>query len=349
MIKASARITTCIILFFVMNLSGCHGSEPVPAIGDDATTPDQYASIGLVGSKDDVTTQTMGGTVLMGGGTDVDNAIRWMIERSGGGDFVVIRATGSTGYNNYIMELGEVNSVETLLINSREKAERKAVGDRIREAEAVFIAGGDQWNYVSYWKDSEVSDALRYLIEEKKVPIGGTSAGCAILSELIFDAENGSVISEEALANPYRDLVSLSKSFISLPYLENTVADQHYSQRDRLGRHVAFMARLSIDFSITNPKGIGVDERTAVCIDDEGNATVFGGGHAYFLIGNGPAPEIIEAGSPLTWNANESAVRAYIFQGAVSGREVFNLEIWPTTSPQEFWFVENGTFTRRQP
>ena len=48
-----------------------------------------------VGNANDVTTTSTGGTVLMGGGTDVDAAFQWMCGRSGNGDFLVIRATGS--------------------------------------------------------------------------------------------------------------------------------------------------------------------------------------------------------------------------------------------------------------
>lgn len=143
-------------------------------------------SIGLVGDSTDVKTETEFGVVLMGGSTDVDEALQWMIRKSGGGDFVIIRASGSTGYNDYIKELGNANSVETLLIDSHEKSQRKTTGDQIRNAEALFIAGGDQSNYVKFWKDTEVSEAIRFLIDVKKVPIGGTSAGCAVLSDYIF-------------------------------------------------------------------------------------------------------------------------------------------------------------------
>src|ERR1051326_8459304 len=44
------------------------------------------------------------GLVLMGGGTDVDAAFQWMCERAGGGDFVVIRTTGTDAYNPYIQQ-----------------------------------------------------------------------------------------------------------------------------------------------------------------------------------------------------------------------------------------------------
>ena len=304
-----------------------------------------HASIGRVGSSKDTVTQTEAGFVLAGGGKDQDAAMRWMIARSGGGDFIIIRSSGSIGYNDYLYEMGGLNSVETLMIDSREKAMRKQVGKRIREAEALFIAGGDQWNYVNYWKDSKVSEAIKFLIEEKKIPIGGTSAGCAVLSNYIFDAQHDTALSKDALSNPYTKAVSVSKSFIQLPFLENTIADQHYSQRERQGRHVVFMARMAKDFKIKKPKGIGVDERTAVCIDKDGNALVIGEGTAHFLISNREA-DACESGKPLQWKKN--SIRDYIFQGSEAGTSAFNLKKWPKTKPNEYWLVIDGVLQRNK-
>jgi len=70
-----------------------------------------------VGNSSDITTTTTPGIVLMGGGTDVDAAFQWMCGRSGGGDFLVIRATGTDAYNPYIQQLCPgINSVATLII-----------------------------------------------------------------------------------------------------------------------------------------------------------------------------------------------------------------------------------------
>src|SRR5215470_8612108 len=52
-----------------------------------------------VGIASDVATSTTAGTVLMDGGTGVDAAFQWTCERSGNGDFLVIRATGTDAYN----------------------------------------------------------------------------------------------------------------------------------------------------------------------------------------------------------------------------------------------------------
>lgn len=323
--------------FLSLWLVSCNAQEnPTPN-----NPPKKTISLGITGDQADVTVPTSLGIVLMGGSTDVDQAFGWMIDRAKGGDFVVIRASGSTGYNNYIKGLGDLNSVETLLIDSREKANLNEARDKIRNAEALFIAGGDQANYVNYWADTEVSRAIQYLIDEKKVPIGGTSAGCAVLSEIIFDAKNGSIISTEALQNPYNPLLSISESFIKIPYLTNTITDQHYTQRDRHGRHIAFMARMMKDNGI-NARGIGVDERTAVCIDADGNALVFGSNKAYFIINNGAVPESCLPGTPLTWVQNQEALRVYIFQGSTTGKPAFNVNEWPTGAPNQFWYSENG-------
>ena len=59
------------------------------------------------------------GLALMGGGTDVDAAFQWMCQRAGGGDFVVIRTTGTDAYNPYIQQLcPQMDSVETIIITT---------------------------------------------------------------------------------------------------------------------------------------------------------------------------------------------------------------------------------------
>lgn len=315
------------------------------AAGQDIQ-PTAYEGIGITGDATDVIMPTELGIVLMGGSTDVDQALQWMINRAKGGDVVIIRASGSTDYNDYIYELGKVNSVETLLIDSRDKALNELVGKRIREAEMLFIAGGDQWNYVKYWKDSEVSKAIKYLVEEKKIPIGGTSAGCAVLSGIIFDASHGSAYSKDVLANPYDTTVSISKSFITVPFLTSTISDQHYSKREREGRHVTFMARMIKDFGIEQAKGIGVDEKTALCIDQDGNAFAYGTNSVYVLISELFIPEQCEPNNPLTFDVKGKAIRAYIYPASLTGAPVYNLKENPPSKPNEFWSVKNGELKR---
>ena len=309
-----------------------------------ASKPVAGAVTYLTGNAADVSTTTKGGLILMGGGLDVDAAIKWFLQRAGGGDVVVIRATGADGYNQYMFDMVSVNSVETIMIDSRTKAGLAEVAQKIRNAEALFIAGGDQWDYVNYWKNTPTEDAINYLINTKKVTIGGTSAGLAILGNIYFSAQNGTVTSAQALANPYNKYMAFGgNDFVNAPLMQNTITDSHYSQRDRQGRHITLMARIMKDWGNATIKGIGIDEQTAVCIDENGIGTVYGINQAYFLQNETLAAETCISGSPLTWNRNQLAVKAYKITGSVTGNGSFNANTWALSGGIPFhYYVNNG-------
>lgn len=318
--------------FAIIIFAGCiktNISFPQTEPANETSLSKSAASIGIKGDTNDIATNTSAAFVLMGGGADVTAAIKWMLERSGGGDVVVIRATGTDAYDAYMYRLFPVNSVETLLINSRALANDATVAKTIRKAECLFIAGGNQSDYVNFWKGTLVNDAINYLINSKKVPVGGTSAGCMILGQICFDAENGSVTSDEVLQNPYNKYVSFTSHFISIPFLQNIITDTHYNNPDRRGRQFGFMARLFQDSSLP-VKGIGLQEQTAVAIDENGNAKVFGFGKAFFMQANTALglPELCKKGSPLTWNKNAQAVNAYIIDGSRTGNGNVNIPNW---------------------
>ena len=308
----------------------------------------------FTGDTSDVTPTSAGGTVLMGGATENDNALRWFLQRANGGDVVVIRASGSNGYNNYLYSsLGvSVNSVQSIVTPDLASANDPYVAQQVRNAEALWMAGGDQWNYVSFWKDGPVGDAIRYLINEKKVVIGGTSAGMAVLGEAYFSAQNGTVTSAAALANPYTSKVSIGYGdFLHCRYLENLVADTHYDNPDRRGRQVAFLARLSTDHG-TRFRGIACEEYTAVCVDTAGNARVFGGypqdqDYAFFLQITCETPFLPETciqNAPLDWRRDNKALSVCKIAGKNDGSNTFSLNDWKTTSggTWEHWWVEQG-------
>ena len=114
------------------------------ACAQTATKPYTYY---LTGSAADAKASTAAGFALVGGGKDVDAAFQWFVKKSGGGDVVVLRASGADGYNPYIKGIGQVDSIESLVVKTPEAARDPFVLDKIRKAEALFIAGGDQWNY----------------------------------------------------------------------------------------------------------------------------------------------------------------------------------------------------------
>ena len=313
--------------------------KPIPSVA-------RPASLGIVGDTIDVKTTTKAGVVIMGGGTDVDAAFKWMIERSGGGDVVIIRSSGTNAYNEYVNRLGKVNSVETLLINSRKLADDDRVAAIIRNAEMLFIAGGDQADYVGYWKDTKVMHAINYLLTDKKVPVGGTSAGAAILGNFYFGAERGGVDSDEVLLNPYNSKIALGKEdFLKVPYLNNIITDQHFTQRNREGRLLVFLSRILKDWN-KPANAIAVDERTSVCIDDKGMAVVFGANKAHFLKTDlSKMPENIKDGSSLTWDHNGKAIQVYAVSGTLSNNQFNMISFLPqneTAYDINWWSVVDG-------
>lgn len=310
----------------------------------------------ITGDSSDIVAAPSPGTCLMGGATESDSAMTWFLRRASGGDVVVLRVTGTDGYNNY-MYSGlpvSVNSVETLVIPSAAAANDPYVEQQIMAAEALFIAGGDQYDYVSYWKNSAVESAINYLINFKNVPVGGTSAGMAIMGQAYFDAANGTVSSATALSDPLNSAVSIGfNDFISNPVLTNVITDTHYDNPDRRGRHVVFLARMISSLS-SNPKGIAADEYTAVCIDSSGVARVFGdyptySDYAYFIqpgCSSPNTPETLISGSALSWNRNQEAVIACVVPGTPTGQYTFDLDTWGSTfgGSWEHWYVQNGAF-----
>jgi cyanophycinase len=294
----------------------------------------------IVGNPADATSTALNpGLVLMGGGTDVDAAFQWMCGRAGGGDFMVIRATGTDAYNPYIQELcPNMDSVETIIISAVTGTTQQYVIDHIRNAEALWIAGGDQSDYTTMWKGTPVQDAINYVANTKRAPVGGTSAGLAVLSQFIYTGELGSITSSQALANPFHRYLTLDRDFLTMPNMSNKLNDSHFVTRDRMGRSIVFLARL-INDGWTSPgvRGIGIDERTAMLVLPDGSATMVGSGAAYMLQANSAAT-VIAPKTPIT--IHDVAVYK-VPQGAT-----FNVASWTGNGGLAYTLnVDAGTLT----
>jgi cyanophycinase len=236
----------------------------------------------------------------------VDHNFVAMGAAAGGGDFLVIRTFGTDAYNQYIYDLCSCDSVATLIIKNRQASFNSFVIDTIRNAEALFIAGGDQSTYVVNWKGTPVEDAIHHVLN-KPAPVGGTSAGMAIMSEFIYAALSASSLtSEEGLSNPFHRDMTLDRDFLVLPKLGGIITDQHLIERDRMGRTIAFLARLVNDGWTSQGKAIAADRETAVHLDPvDGTIEVFSTPdhptpYVYFLRTPGP-PEVCQPKTPLTY------------------------------------------------
>ena len=322
--NCGARMTA---IFFLMlaNMMG------VAHAGKVSKPPYTYTSVGNPALTPNISqTRSSPSYVLMGGGPDVDEAYRWMMKQAGilpgtGGRLVVIRATGDGAYDPYMYysnaasstatadiidgwvggaSLG-LSSAETLVIPSIIAANDPTVNAIVARANVVWIAGGDQSDYVKFWKGQKLEATLKGLMA-KNVPIGGTSAGLAVLGQFDFAAINGTVTSAQAISDPYNrymtfdpNPLSLTGGFIAPPALTNTITDSHVDARDRMGRLITFVSRLVVPYvssgsqlgcsggvlSNSLAKGIGLSVESALLVNQESD-----GHFSARRVTNTPAP-----------------------------------------------------------
>lgn len=312
----------------------------------------------LTGDAADVDSTSSGGYLLVGGGPDNDSAMTWFLEQANGGDVVVIRADLSNDYNQYLFDdLGvNVNSVETIVIPSVSAANSQYVRNRLLEAEAIFIAGGNQTLYYDLWNDTYV-DTILSLSTTSSPVIGGTSAGMMILGDYDYYPTSFGVYSSEALNDPYHPYMDtiIDDGLIEKSKLKNLIFDSHFDNEDRKGRLITFMAR-TMELYSSKVSGIGLNEYTALAITNDGVVSkVFGdypdyNDYAYFVSTTCPLswinymPEVMEPETPLTWDYDGRALKVYKIPGTPSGNGHIDIETFNNESggSWEYWYVDSG-------
>ncbi|RDZ27146.1 cyanophycinase [Lysobacter silvisoli] len=211
-----------------------------------------------------------GWIVPIGGAEDKEHdtaILRRFLKLSGGSsaDLVVIPTASrlaDTGdrYEKLFLELGAAQ-VEVMDFDTRRDCHEPGRVQRLERASGIFFTGGNQLRISTMLGGTPVAQAIRAR-NAQGVTVGGTSAGASILSEhmIAYGVEG---------ASPRADSVRLAPG---LGLTNRVVIDQHFRQRDRLGRLVASLAY--------NPfaVGIGLDEDTAAFISPDNTIEVEGSG-----------------------------------------------------------------------
>ncbi len=285
----AARMLVATLLFAVFALPAMARDYRHFMIGDrDAPTPGPVSP----------------GLLLMGGGDRNFEVMRWFMKKAGNGHLVVLRASqGNEVGKEFYEEVGGILSVETFVFKNRTPSNDPKILASLARADGIFIAGGDQARYVRYWKGTPVAEALDAHIRAGK-PIGGTSAGLAILGEYLYGAmDDGSLRSPEALADPLGPANTIEADFLHIERLKGIVTDTHFKERDRLGRLFAFLAKA--EAMTGTPRrgliGLGVDESAALAVEADGSGRIYATdptGYAWLV--RGGFAETQAAGKPLS-------------------------------------------------
>jgi cyanophycinase len=281
------------------------------------------------GNAADSTVTPRAGFALMGGG-EQEVALKFLCERANGGDFLILRANTPDDYaqkvNEEIRAVCPLNSAATIVFSDRDDSSDPKLLEHLAQAEAIFIAGGDQSNYVRFWQDTPVEEALNRHVAAGK-PVGGSSAGLAVLGEFSFSSLIDTIHSPDALADPYGNKVTISRDFLRIPLLAGTITDTHFAKRDRMGRLVVFLARILQDGWSTQVRAVAVEEGAAVLLEADGRAKVVGSGPAYFLEATN-APEVCRRKTPLSF-------RPITVHRAPSGAS-FNVKDWKGSGGDDY-------------
>jgi len=209
-------------------------------------------------------------TTLMaiGGAVDFEEPaiFKEFIRRAGGAQARIVvlpQASGlkDTGreYCETFKKLGVKSKPISLEFRKRKGADRKKHFDTLRAATGIFIAGGTQMRLTSIFGGTDFEQELLSAFKRGAV-ICGTSAGTAVLSKVMIAYGKGG-------ATPRERIAQFSPG---LGFTDKIVFDQHFRQRDRLGRLAYAISMHPGTF------GVGVDENTCAIVEDDQKIIVLG-------------------------------------------------------------------------
>ncbi|MBK7691082.1 MAG: cyanophycinase [Bacteroidetes bacterium] len=175
--------------------------------------------------------------------------------------------------DNYLDAFAKLscNNVHTLNIRNREEAQNPEYIERIRNADAVMISGGNQMRLTATFGGTEIYDILRSRYNnETGFLIAGTSAGAMAMSN--------TMIYEGNAANAH--LKGAVKVTTGLAFMRDVIFDSHFDKRGRFGRLAQAVA--------SNPSciGIGLGEDTGLLITDGNYMEAIGSGMIVIIDGH---------------------------------------------------------------
>ncbi len=241
------------------------------------TTLDRRQLLALLGSTvmasfASAQTHKRGSLLIIGGAEDRKQhrvILRKFVELSGGvnAHIKVITAASETpvdtwqSYQTAFKDLG-ATQCEVVPIATREDASNAQVVKQLAEADGIFMTGGDQNILMQCLLGSPAARAMHHAFRVNGACISGTSAGAAVMSRQML-------AQGDATLDPEKDMVSMHTG---LGFVANAIIDQHFSERQRLGRLLSALAK--------RPEmlGVGIDEDTALVIEPNQAVEIVGRG-----------------------------------------------------------------------
>ena len=161
-----------------------------------------------------------------------------------------------------IFESMGAESIEILDVRDRDQGSNESYLEYVYSCTGVFMTGADQLRLCGLLAETRLMESILERVRRREISLAGTSAGAAVMGHHMI-AGGGSGES------PNRSLVDMATGFGVLPHV---IVDQHFHNRNR-------MARLLSAVSLHPDRlGIGIDEDTCACFEDDGSIEVLGKG-----------------------------------------------------------------------
>lgn len=171
-------------------------------------------------------------------------------------------------YKSIFEDLG-VKNIRILNIRERKDAYDSSNVQIIEEASLVFFTGGDQLRITSLIGGTQLYLRIKEVYEKGCIFVG-TSAGASVMSDTM-------VVTGPDEESPKKCTLKMAPG---LGLIKGVIIDQHFDQRGRIGRLLVGIAE--------NPQslGIGIDEDTAIVVNEDGELKVIGSGAVYIIDGS---------------------------------------------------------------
>lgn len=218
--------------------------------------------------------ETKGHLLIIGGGHQPAGMMERFITLAGGTNnakIIVLPMASEDAVGTGAETVSEfkslgVTQVESMVL-TRTEALKPNSATRLSGATGVYFTGGDQSRLASVLVHSPIQQTLKKLYRQGAV-IGGTSAGAAIMSEVMITGEE---LRNDDKANAFRAIQQNNiETIAGLGFVTNAIIDQHFLQRKRYNR------LFSVVLEHPNLFGIGIDESTAVLIHPDQTFEVLG-------------------------------------------------------------------------
>lgn len=215
-----------------------------------------------------------GKLIIIGGKEDKEKEKEILTEVAkgvGNGKLCIVSVASTVGdelwetYRQVFKDLGVKHMTHLDVVHRTESVDQKAF-KAVKDADAIFFTGGDQLKITSELGGTIVLERIMDIFHQGGV-IAGTSAGASVMGEtmMVSGLSDSSFRIGNLRMSPGLGLTSCM------------IIDQHFAERGRIGRLIGAVAH--------NPKylGIGIDEDTAIVLEDRLKFSVLGSGTVYAL------------------------------------------------------------------